>query len=76
MAVLKRPMVYALADSLGMELEYEEKTGRLRGKGERTVDVSGLRFRVPMEVVSWLHDRQRLHGDGQADRQPGAVLRR
>ena len=53
MAVLKRPMVYALADSLGMELEYEEKTGRLRGKGERTVDVSGLRFKAPMEVVSW-----------------------
>ena len=53
MEVLKRPMVYALADSLGMELQYEEKTGRLTGKGERTVDVSGLRFKVPMEVVSW-----------------------
>ncbi len=49
---LIRPLVYALADSLGMELFVDKTTGAVTGEVTRDVNVGGLRLSVPMKVVS------------------------
>jgi len=52
--VLKRPLIYSMADSLGLTLHYDAGKEKITGKGEREVNVSGLKLSVPMEVVSSL----------------------
>ena len=52
MADLNRPLIYALADALGMALEYDPSTGYVDGKQERFVNLHGLRLTVPMKIVS------------------------
>lgn len=49
---LNRPLVYALADALGMELIIGRETWTVNGETSRDVNVGGLRLSVPMKVVS------------------------
>jgi len=49
---LTRPLIYALADALGMELFVDKKTHTVLGETSRDVNMGGLRLTVPMKVVS------------------------
>ena len=52
MADLNRPLIYALADALGMQLQYDPSSGDVNGSQERHVNMHGLRLTVPMTIVS------------------------
>ncbi len=52
MAHLNIDRVYALADSVGMMLEYDPATGAISAKEDKTISLFGSPIRVPAEVVS------------------------
>ena len=52
MADLNRVLMFALSDSLGMQLQYDPSNGYVEGKQERYVNMHGLRLTVPMTIVS------------------------
>jgi len=52
MADLNRPLMFALSDALGMQLQYDPSSGYVDGKQERYVNMHGLRLTVPMTIVS------------------------
>jgi hypothetical protein len=52
MGTLNRPLMFVLADALGMPLSVDPDTNAINGETTRDVNLGGLRLTVPIRVVS------------------------
>ena len=52
MAHLKRQLLYAVTDALGIVLEYEKATDKIRGTGAKNLLLGGMKVAFNVQVVS------------------------
>jgi hypothetical protein len=52
MAILKRPLLYAVADTLGIPLRYDSVLGKVAGNGTKVLMLGGLKVPFNVTVIS------------------------